>query len=510
MKREELTASFLREIETLREELIESTSRILQFETISGAADPAGQARCRQQIEGCAAWLRELTARMGFRWIESAPAGRWFAIEWPAASRAARPQIGVPTHIDVVPVGEGWTHPPFSGAVAEGFIWGRGAQDDKGPLIAALYGLYALKRAGFRPPVTYRIIIGTQEEIGDWSDLREYLDQQGAPDFGFTPDASFPLITGEKGMVNATFEAAWGAETVAAESVEFISLRGGSRPNIVPDLCELTLRYTAARRAEITRELMDNATRFVMEHPEARITIFPEKARSIPGGAEELVISFLGKPAHGSTPEKGHNAILDALQFFALQSAFPARARRFAGFLAWATAALDGENLGIRSSHDFVGHTTVNLGVAELGPEGATAIVNVRPTLGLERETVVQRAAETAARFAEETGLRLRVFARTPGSNALFLDPKTAGPFLRGLQEGFERVAGRPAELRSIGGTTYAKAMPNCCAFGPVMSDEGEEELAHQKDERVSLEAQVRNARIYGLGLDFAGLNLKS
>ena len=52
--------------------------------------------------------------------------------------------IGIVGHVDVVEVGDGWIDPPFSAAIHDGRIWGRGALDDKGPLFAAMYGMLAL------------------------------------------------------------------------------------------------------------------------------------------------------------------------------------------------------------------------------------------------------------------------------------------------------------------------------------------------------------------------------
>jgi len=500
---------------------------------VSGASDAEGQERYHSEIAACGEWRGEGARAMGFRWL--AKPGRWYCVEWPAesspspsSSGAARPALlGVPVHIDVVPVGDGWTHPPFSGKVVDGFVWGRGALDDKGPLIATLYGLHALRRAGFRPPVTYRLIIGTKEEIGEWEDIHEYLAEEGAPDFGFTPDADFPLITGEKGILNFTIKTEWPVPDPAMEAletppaplqaaasvlpVEFVSLRGGIRANIVPDTCELVLRYPAAERNAVAGALMARATQFTVDHPGAKITILPESARSVEGSggaSEELLITFLGKPAHGSAPQKGHNAIVDALAFTALLDELPAPIRKFAGFVAFTCADYTGGQFGIASTHEFIGPTTINLGIGRLDAKGGEVVINVRPTLGLDTREVVKRAADTALDYSRESGLDIVVVAPSLGKNALFLDPAKAGPFLKGLQEGFKMATGREAELRSIGGTTYAKAIPNCCAFGPIWLEAGEEDLTHQRDERVGVEVQVRNVNIYGLALACAGLNL--
>ena len=82
-------------------------------------------------------------------------------------------------HVDVVPVGDGWKQPPFSGYMEDGIIYSRGILDNKGPVMACLYGLYALKRLGYKPNHRIRIIFGCDEESG-FGDLKYYLGREKA------------------------------------------------------------------------------------------------------------------------------------------------------------------------------------------------------------------------------------------------------------------------------------------------------------------------------------------
>lgn len=112
--------------------------------------------------------------------------------------------IGIIGHLDVVEEGEGWTNPPYSGNIQEGKIYSRGALDNKGPTIAALYGLLAFKNLGIVPKREIRIIFGTNEETG-MEDIEYYLSKERAPLMGFTPDNKFPAIYGERGRINLEF-----------------------------------------------------------------------------------------------------------------------------------------------------------------------------------------------------------------------------------------------------------------------------------------------------------------
>lgn len=109
--------------------------------------------------------------------------------------------IGVIGHLDVVPVGEGWNHPSFSGYVENGRIFSRGILDNKGPIMTCLYGLYAIKELGIKLQKPVRILFGTNEETG-FEDLTYYLKHEKPPIMGFTPDCKFPVVYGERGRAN--------------------------------------------------------------------------------------------------------------------------------------------------------------------------------------------------------------------------------------------------------------------------------------------------------------------
>lgn len=116
--------------------------------------------------------------------------------------------IGIVGHVDVVEVGDGWIDPPFSAAIHDGRIWGRGALDDKGPLFAAMYGMLALKDLGIQPKTAIHIIFGTNEETG-MEDMHYFLKHEKKPLVGFTPDNKFPAIYGERGRAGIEV---WGDE----------------------------------------------------------------------------------------------------------------------------------------------------------------------------------------------------------------------------------------------------------------------------------------------------------
>ena len=101
-------------------------------------------------------------------------------------------------HVDVVPAGEGWKEPPFNGHMENGVIYSRGVLDNKGPVLACLYGLAALKKLGAKLRHPVRIIFGCDEETG-FEDLKYYLTKEKPPIYGFTPDCKYPVVYSERG-----------------------------------------------------------------------------------------------------------------------------------------------------------------------------------------------------------------------------------------------------------------------------------------------------------------------
>lgn len=107
--------------------------------------------------------------------------------------------VGVLGHLDVVPEGDGWDYPPYGAEIHDGKIYGRGATDDKGPIMASLYALKAIKDSGLKLSKRVRILFGTNEETGS-KEIEYYLKHDEAPTIGFTPDANYPVIYAEKGI----------------------------------------------------------------------------------------------------------------------------------------------------------------------------------------------------------------------------------------------------------------------------------------------------------------------
>ena len=148
--------------------------------------------------------------------------------------------LGVLAHIDVVPVEESeWVSDPFKLDIRENKLFGRGTTDDKGPLVASLIAMKALKDEGFVPNKKIRLIMGCDEESGSRC-LERYLDKEAHPNLAFSPDADFPLIYGEKAIISFDIMA-----NIKNDIITYMN--AGERYNIVPSKASFKLSVDLRR-----------------------------------------------------------------------------------------------------------------------------------------------------------------------------------------------------------------------------------------------------------------------
>ncbi|MBO5502668.1 MAG: Sapep family Mn(2+)-dependent dipeptidase, partial [Clostridia bacterium] len=205
--------------------------------------------------------------------------------------------VAVLGHLDVVPAGDGWSFDPWGGEIANGRIFGRGTMDDKGPSIAAIFALAAIRDAGLPIKRRIRLIFGCNEETGA-ADLKYYLAHGGEiPVMGFTPDAEYPVINGEKGIINVTYSRSY--EQIG--DLKLLSFSGGTAANVTP--------ASAWAKLSCSPELAQRIAQ--LNAPKIRFTAMDYG----------VFVEAEGISAHGSTPEQGENAIgrlilaLDTLPF---------------------------------------------------------------------------------------------------------------------------------------------------------------------------------------------------
>lgn len=381
--------------------------------------------------------------------------------------------VGVLVHLDVVPAGEGWTYPPFAAVIEDGRIYGRGAVDDKGPTAAVLFALKALKDQGVPLRRKIRVIFGCDEE-SNWECMEEYFKVEPRPAMGFTPDADFPLVYSEKGMlaVALTGSLPAGDAPVCLEAVT-----GGMRRNIVPEYAEAVLGFTDPSLRESVRQKLQAAGEEIGHI-------------QLEGAGDTLKIKATGRAAHASQPQLGENAIgrlVLALNSLELSGGPWEFIRLLAEDIG---LTYDGSGLNIAANHPTAGPLTLNLGRIRKTDDEYLVELDLRYPPSVTGDELLGRLRE---RFAV-VGLAVREQKHMPPH---YVDPEHE--LVATLLETYRQLTGDNRPPLAIGGRTYATTLGTAVAFGPNFP--GRSELAHQKDEYISLADLAICARIYARAL---------
>ena len=381
----------------------------------------------------------------------------------------AKPEVvATIAHCDIVPIGDGWSFDPLALTVHDGFLVGRGTQDDKGPLVLSLYaaGFFARKvAAGATFPYTLHAIIGANEETG-MADVDHYLDACGQPAFLFTPDSDFPLDCGEKGI----FHGALTSGTIAGVGA-LVSIAGGTVTNAVPGSAEAVVRADAAHLPAAA-------------HIEVK-----------PTGSGLARIVATGKGGHASMPQGTVNAIEILAAYLLEHVELGDIERRFLELSRRICTSTDGSAEGIACSDEAFGPLTCIGGTLALKEGRLVQTIDCRYPTATTCAALVEAMSALGAAYGASFEVR-------GNHDPFYTDPKSAP--IQALLATYEEFTGRPGIPRVIGGGTYARHFARACAFGPFDEADPRPEwlgMEHGPDEGISEEAMKRALKIYIVAL---------
>ena len=369
-------------------------------------------------------------------------------------------KIAVLGHLDVVPVGDGWTKPPFDALIENGRIYGRGTNDDKGPALASLYAMKAVREAGIPLKKSVRLILGCDEESG-WEDMAYYGAHERIPDVGFSPDASFPLINTEKGMLELELRA-----PEAKGGLKILEFATGDRINVIPGEC---------------KTLVEGG-----EETAAKVKAYAEKT-GLPYTAEVtdrgVLITATGISGHSAYPEGKRNAIGMALLLL--------RELGAEGPVATLAEAVglesDGQSLGCACRDEVSEGLTCNMGILRLENGAWYGTLDMRVPVTADLEQLREAAIAHLPGFEVEYSTKAP--HHVPADSEL----------VRNLLAAYEEETGLEGKPQSTGGGTYAKVLKQGVAFGAQFPDE--EDLAHQADEYERIDRLMLAMKIYANAL---------
>lgn len=457
-------------IDQWRDDILTNTQKLIAIDSEYGVDGGPGQPFGSQIAIALDAVL-DLAAEMGFatRNVDG------YMGEIDMGNPARGKKIGMIAHIDVVPAGDGWDYPPFAGQVVEGKLYGRGSADDKGPLVAALYAMKAIKESGLPCSNHARYLIGTDEESG-FRCIKYYLTKEEQPWGGFSPDGEFPVIYGEKGTYRFKCDQQWPAAASSQDRFTIIEVKGGTRMNVVPEYASATLNGSDSLYTLAEQSLASN-------NPEGRL--------SLRRGGQNLFIKAQGIGTHSATPWFGLSANNLLLNFLRRLPLSPPLAENYLHSLAdlFADGNL-GEAAGLACDIKDFGPLTISLGILEVGPEGGSASFDMRyPNLD-QRDELWGNIVRAFARRQ----LPVELLQDKPG----LLVPRDSF-LIQVLLQAYQQTSGRSESPVTIGGGTYCRAMKNFVAYGPLFP--GKRELAHERNEYILVDDLILCAKIYAQAL---------
>lgn len=459
-------------IQQYRENMIEDLQNLVRIKSIDELGIQ-GQPPFGKGVQEVFSQMLAMGKREGFDTFNAQGFGGH--IEWKAQPcEGHEPEVmAILGHLDVVPEGSGWEMDPYGGEIREGRIYGRGTSDNKAPLVAAFYAMKALREAGYRPKKTIRMILGLDEET-NWDGMEKYLKIAGKPDFGFTPDGSFPVIHGEKGVLTFEIAAKFSKTAGKAKGIQLCSIQGGTAANSVPDVAKAVIMCP-----EGYDEIRRRAEEFNKEK-EGRL--------SCKGRGKSLEISVSGVSAHGSTPWKGINAISILMEFLGkLQFANDGAGDFIDFYNKYIGYETDGSSMGCGLADEVSGALVWNTGMLHMTEEAAGLTVNIRYPISCTEKQVYEAMMPLIDRYG---------YGVLKGShNAPIYLPKDH-PVVEALMGAYQEFTGdMDSEPMIIGGASYARAIPNAVCFGMLFP--GEEDRMHQKNEFVSIESMEKAAKIF-------------
>lgn len=453
-------------IDENQEQMLQTLGELIAIKSV--AEDAQGEAPFGEGVQKAFSYMLEKAREEGFAVENTDNYGGHIQMRGESGR-----VMGIVGHLDVVPEGGGWDGDPYSGAIKDGKIYGRGTMDDKGPVVASFYAMKAVKDSGVPLKDSVRLILGLDEEAG-WKGMRYYLSKVSPPDYGFTPDGDFPAIHGEKGIL--IFDLAKKLAPVQEKGLELRSFTGGNAANMVADFARAVVRDTSGADYENIRE----AVRAFAEKRQARL--------KCKGMGKSLELTAEGISAHGAKPEKGLNAISIMMEFLGQLNFVSDDVNDFIDFYNSRIGfELNGASLGCGFSDEPSGSLVLNVGKIRLDSEAVSLTMNVRYPVTCSGDAVYE--AIRAAADSCNLGI-------VKGKHEAPIYLPADDPMIVTLMDIYKRQTGdADSKPLVIGGGTYARAMKNIIAFGARFP--GDPELEHQKNECLSIESLMKMTRIY-------------
>lgn len=374
-------------------------------------------------------------------------------------------------HLDVVGAGDGWDTDPYCLVRDGDLIYGRGTDDDKGPLVAALLAMRCVRELGIPLTKNVRLIMGTDEESGS-EDIEHYYASHPFAPYSLSPDADFPVTNIEKAHYCPRFSASW--KRTEAHGVRVLALNGGIRVNVAPANCTC---------------LLENADKAQLEAVLKQVSGETGVSLSAEFQGNTAKITAVGVQAHASTPDEGKNAITATLQALCALPLAEGAAEETVRQLHECFPYGDnrGKAMGIAMEDKVSGCLTLTFSMVHLDTEGFWGIFDSRDPLCATEENTCRVTEARMAAFGWKCEGKLGPAHAVDGNS----------DFIKTLLSAYETYTGRKGYCEAIGGGTYVHEIPGGVAFGAGEHDF--DSHLHGANERARISQLLKTAMIYAL-----------
>lgn len=442
-------------IESMHDEMIDTLQKWIRVPSVKGEAAPG--APFGKEVRSMLDMALADCEQMGFKtqnfdgYIAHADLGEG----------SDEDALAILAHLDVVPEGDGWKYPPYGAVIENGRMYGRGTSDDKGPAVAALYAMKAVKDAGIPLRRKVRLILGCDEESG-WEDIAHYNKVATMPRMGFSPDASYPIINIEKGICRLELHG-----MLSNEGLQVIAFNNGERPNVIPGRASALVAGDAATvaQAEAAAKKLD----------------IPAEVQLTDKGVSITVTGISGHAAYPETARNANGEMLLLLRELGVQGDLRLLADKI---------GLDykGEGLEISVSDGISGYLTCNLGIIRASESGVYATLDIRYPVMTNPNMIGKNVSASLPGMRVDV-MELKEPHYVPAGSEL----------VQNLLDAYHEVTGYERKCLYTGGGTYARSLQEGVAFGASFPQD--EDLAHQANEYADIEGLYKNIKIFALAI---------
>ncbi|WP_163991669.1 Sapep family Mn(2+)-dependent dipeptidase [Pyxidicoccus caerfyrddinensis] len=462
------------------DEVVELTKQLVRFKTVSSEV-PAAKSPA---IADMGRFLQKWAKAHGMTY-RAVGANDVFELAWGEGA----PGLGLIFHGDVVPApAHEWKKPPFEPYVQDGRLYGRGVEDDKGPLAQALVALDFARQLGLKPQGRVLVIVGNGEE-SDWTGMTKYAASEPKATHVISVDSNYPVVAAQSGFVAWSLEAPVGESVKAANAtLRAVDVTGGEFLTQVPGAATLKLAPSAGRTAE---QALADVQAAVAGEKGARATLQADVKRD----GDTVVLTTHGKAVHASIADEGHNAMWDLA---AVAARLPLEDNGIAAMLRVVARRFDGDHfgqkLGVAYKDDgLMGPLLSAPTVLRVADGKVTLGVNMRRPQGKDAAAFNATLDQAAKLVGEDTGGRVKEAGGRYVGDAHVAD--TSGTLVTTLLDIYKRHKNAPdVKPGSVRGGTYARLFPRGVDFGPGFP--GELYTGHAPDESISLESLDAGTRM--------------